>query len=94
MLSLLLQGELVLRAPLSAMGGSGVWEQLRKVSAFMPPWHQHTEFPLDLFHTLLIMSLELFELFFKVTEIMLGNRARLSRDRVAGGTTALLSSPS
>lgn len=76
------------------VGGRGERGRLRNVSTFMPPWHQHTESPLDLFHTLLIMLLELFGWFFKVMEIMLGNRARISRDRVAERAIALLASPS
>lgn len=67
---------------------------LTYVSTFMPQWHQHAESPLNHFHTLLILLQELFGSFFKVMEIMLGNRARISRARVAETAIALLASPS
>lgn len=74
-------------------GRQGEWGGLWYISTFMSLWHQHTESPLDLLHTLLIMLLELFGSFFKVMEIMLGSRARILRARVAGRATALPASP-
>lgn len=82
------------QSPSGCAGSRGERGQPRYVSTFLPPWHQDTESPLNLLHTFSIMLPELFGSFFKVMEIFLGSRARISRARVAERATALLAFPS
>lgn len=79
--------------PSSCIGGRKEWGRLRHFSTFLALWHQGTKSPLNLFHPLLIMLLELFGSFFKVMEIMLGNRARISNAKWAERAGALWASP-
>lgn len=77
----------------SCVEGRKEWGRLRHFRTFLTLWHQGTESPLDLSHPLLIVLLELFGSFFKVMEIMLGNRARISKAKLAERAAALCISP-
>lgn len=90
LLSLLLQRRLVLRVPLALQelerrGTAGIHLCLHSTNIL-----NH----LCILFILLIVLLKLFGSFFKVMEIMLGNRARITRARVAERATGLLASPS